>query len=109
MTTSYLFAYYTLDSQVSLYSCLFSTDLFFFLTFRCIITLVSGIIDHYCITENLKKKSGENNKLRTIYSKNQKILRTTSLGPVLLVLIKNKSVMNLQLTVENFFFSPSPT
>ena len=34
--------------------------LFFFLTFCCIITSISGIIDHYCILENWKKK--RNNK-----------------------------------------------
>ena len=38
-----------------------NTGLFFFLTFCCIITPISGIIDHYCIIEK---------KLRTIYPKN---------------------------------------
>ena len=28
---------------------------FFFLTFCCIITLISGIVDHYCIMENFNK------------------------------------------------------
>ena len=45
------------------------TGLIFVLTSCCIITPISGIIDHYCIMEN-KNKLGENkNKLRTIYSK----------------------------------------
>ena len=44
---------------------------FFFLTFCCIIIPISVIIDHDCIMENFKKKSGENkNKLRTIHPKN---------------------------------------
>ena len=56
MTTSYLFAYYTLDSQVSLSSCMsIKTGLFFFLSFCCIITPISGIINHYCVMENLGK------------------------------------------------------
>ena len=50
MTTSYLFAYCTLDSQVSLSSCMsIKTGLFFFLIFCCIMTPISGIVDHYCI------------------------------------------------------------
>ena len=75
MTTSYLFAYYTLDSQVSLSSCMsIKTGLFFFLTFCCIITPISGIIDHYCIMENLTTNS-EQYTLKIM-----KILRTASLG-----------------------------
>ena len=71
MTRLYLFAYYTLDSQVSLSSWMsIKTGLFFFLTFFCIITPISGIIDHYCIMENFKKSRENKNKLRTIYSKN---------------------------------------
>ena len=31
------------------------TVLFFFLTFCCIIIPIFGIVDHYCIMENLKK------------------------------------------------------
>ena len=57
---SNLFVYYTLDSQFSLSSYMsIKTGLFFFLTFCCIIIPISGIIDHYCIMEILKK-SGEN-------------------------------------------------
>ena len=71
MTTSYLFAYYTLDSQVSLSSYMsIKTVRFFFLTYFCIITPISGIIDHYCIMENFKKSRENKNKLITIYSKN---------------------------------------
>ena len=71
MTTSYLFAYYTLDSQVSLSSSMsIKTCLFFFLTFCCIITPISGIINYYYIMEN-RKKTGENkNKLRKMYPNN---------------------------------------
>ena len=44
---------------------------FFFLTFCCIISPISGSILHYCIMENLKKKSGKNKyKLRIISPKN---------------------------------------
>ena len=47
------------------------TGLFLFLTLCCIITLISGIIDHYCIMEKNFKISGKNKKkLRTIYPKN---------------------------------------
>ena len=53
---SNLFAYYTLDIQVSYSSCVnIKTGLFFFLTFYCIIIPISGNIDHHCIMENLKK------------------------------------------------------
>ena len=52
MTTSYLFAYYTLDGQPSLSSCMkIKADLFFFLTFCCVITAIPGIIDQYGIME----------------------------------------------------------
>ena len=75
MTTSYLFTYYTLKSQVYLSSCMsIKTGLFFILSFCCIITLISGITDHYCIMENLKE-------IRRKYTqKIMKILRTASLG-----------------------------
>ena len=47
------------------------TGICFFLTFCCIITPISGIIDQYCIMEKIFKKSGKNkNKLRTMYPKN---------------------------------------
>ena len=71
MTTSYLFAYYTLDSQVSLSSYIsIKTGLFFFLIFCCINTPISGIIDHYWIMENFKKSGENKSKLRTLYLKN---------------------------------------
>ena len=68
---SNLFIYYTLDSQVSLSSCMaIKTDLLFFLTFCCMIIPISGIIV-------ILKKSEENkNKLRTIHSKNQKNVKS---------------------------------
>ena len=71
MATSYLFAYYTLDSQVSLSSSMnIKTGLFFFLTFCCIITPISGIINYYNV---LKKNLAENkNKLRKMYPNNHK-------------------------------------
>ena len=59
------------------------TGLFFFLTFCFIITLISDIIDHYCIMENSKKKNQIKNTLKTLYPKNHKImeiLRTGSIG-----------------------------
>ena len=69
MTTSYsknihlsnLFAY---TEQLSFFSSCMSikTGLFFFLTFCCIITVISGIIDHYCIMENQKKKKKKKKK-----------------------------------------------
>ena len=65
-----MFTYYTLDSQVSLSSCMgIKTGLFFFLTFFCTIAPISGIIDHYCIMENLKESRENKDKLRTMYSK----------------------------------------
>ena len=69
MTTSYLFAYYTLDSQVSLsFSMSIKTGVFFSLTFCCIITPISGIINYCYVMENRKTKSGESkNKLRKMY------------------------------------------
>ena len=72
MTTSYLFAYYTLDSQVSLSSYMsIKTGLFFFLTFCCIIFPFFDVIDHYSIMSKFLKHLRENkNKLRAIYPKN---------------------------------------
>ena len=46
------------------------TGLFFFVTFCYIITPIFGIIDHFCIMENLKKSGKNKNKLRTIHPKN---------------------------------------
>ena len=81
MTRSYLFDHYTLDSQVSLSSCIsIKTVLFFFQTFSWIITPISGIIDHYCIMEKYFKKSGENkNKLRLIQPKNHENFKNNKL------------------------------
>ena len=65
-----LFAYYTLDSQVSLSSSMgIKKGLFFFLTFCCITAPISGIINYYYVMESRKtKKSGENkNRLRKMY------------------------------------------
>ena len=77
MSTSYLFAYYTLDSQASLSSSMsIKTGLFFFLTFCCMIIPICDIINYYYVMENLKtknqnktkRKTGENkNKLRKMY------------------------------------------
>ena len=79
MTTSYLFAYYTLDSQVSLSSCMsIKTGLFFFLTFCCIITPISGIIDSYFVIENFFKNLEKNSKEQCTF-KTMKTLRTASL------------------------------
>ena len=66
----------------------------FFADFRCIITSISGIIDHYCYENQKKKKKkklGKNkNKLRTL--KIKKILRTASLGTNFTGSYKKKSV-----------------
>ena len=71
MTISYLFAYYILKSYVSLSSCMsIKTGLFFRSDF---------FLYHYSdfcywkiitVSWKIKKKSGENNKLRTICPKN---------------------------------------
>ena len=94
MIKSYLFAYYTLDSQVSFSSCMsIKTDLFFFLTFCFISTPISGIIDHYCIMENLKKnreKIRTNEEQYTLKIMN--ILRAASIGSNFSGSYKNKSV-----------------
>ena len=74
MTTSWLFAYFKLDSQVSLSS---SMSIKTGLTFWCIITPISGILDHYVLWK-IFKKSGENkNKLRTIYPKNHENIKNS--------------------------------
>ena len=80
MATSYLFAYYTLDSQVSLSSCMsIKTGLFFFLTFCYIINPISGIYDrsllHY---GKLGEKIGRKKEQYTLEIR--KIVRTASLG-----------------------------
>ena len=55
MTTSYLFAYSKLDSQVSISSCMSIKTAFFFLSdFLLYHTPISGIIDHHCIMENFE-------------------------------------------------------
>ena len=75
MTASYLLAYYTLESQVSLSSCMsIKTGLLFVLTFCCIITPISDIIGHYCIMESLKEMG------RKCALKIMEMLRTASLG-----------------------------
>ena len=61
------------------------TGLFFFLTFYCIITPISGIIKNMYHRSLLYygkfKKSGENkNKLRAILTKNHENLKTARLG-----------------------------
>ena len=76
MYLSNLFVYDTLDSQLS--SCMsIKRGIFFFPTFCCIITPISGIIDRYYVMQNLKKSGENKNTLRTIYPK---ILTTASLG-----------------------------
>ena len=62
------------------------TNLFFFLTFCCINTPISGIIDYYCIMENQKKKKRKKNSVKKGTKKEQytlkimKMLRNASLG-----------------------------
>ena len=57
------------------------TGIFFFLIFCCIITLISGIIDHYFIMENcLKNWKKIRTKQKQYTLKIIKNLRTASLG-----------------------------
>ena len=57
------------------------TSRFFFLTFCCVITPISGIINHYCIMKNLKNKSEKKRTNSEQYTlKIMKILRAASLG-----------------------------
>ena len=71
MTTSYLFAYYIMDSQVSLSSCMrIKTGLLFFLTFCCIITPILVLWIITVLWEIFKKSRENKNKLKTIYPKN---------------------------------------
>ena len=73
-----LFVYYTLDSQVFLSSYMsINADLFFILIFCCIIIPMSGIIDNYCIMENLQNSVENKNKLITIYPKNHENLKSS--------------------------------
>ena len=69
MTTSYLFAYYTLDSQVSFSSSISITD---FLLYHY--SNFSGIINYDFVMQNWKKKKkqlGENkDKFRKMYPNN---------------------------------------
>ena len=71
MTISYLFAYYILKSYVSLSSCMsIKTGLFFrsdFLLYHYSYFWYWKIIT---VSWKIKKKSGENNKLRTVCPKN---------------------------------------
>ena len=53
------------------------TGVSFFLTFCCNITPIPGITDNYCIMENFKKSGKNQNKLRTIYSKNHKYFKSS--------------------------------
>ena len=71
MTTSYLFAYDTLDSQISLsFNMSIKTSVLFFLTFCCIITPISGITNSYYVMENRKKSAKNKNTLRKMYPNN---------------------------------------
>ena len=57
------------------------TGLFFFLSFCCIITPIAGIIDRYCITENIKNNRGKWEQIKNKYTlKIMNILRTASIG-----------------------------
>ena len=67
---SNLFAYIGHSSFTFLLCMSIKTGLFFFLTFCCLITQISGIIDHYCIMKFFKKSGEIMNKLRTLYPKN---------------------------------------
>ena len=67
------------------------TGLSFFLTFCCMITLISGIIDHCCIMENLMKfkwNSERNNNKLEQYTQKTLILKQQGQNPILLVHVK---------------------
>ena len=64
---------------------------FFFLTFCCVISPISGSIHHYCIMEKLKKKKNRGKITKTISPKTHENFKNSKPRVVLLVLIK-KSV-----------------
>ena len=102
MTTRYLFAYYTLDSQVSLSpSMSMKTGLFFFLTFCYIITPIFGIYYTSLLCygnlkkkqKKKKKKTGENRTNQEQYALEvRKTFTTASLGSNFSGYYKRKSV-----------------
>ena len=69
------------------------TGLFFFLLFCCIITPISGIIDRYCITENIKKNLGKWEQIKNKYTlKIMNILRTAGIGSHFTASYEKKSI-----------------
>ena len=78
------------------------TGLSFFLTFCCMITLISGIIDHCCIMENLmrfKWNSEKNSNKLEQYTQKTLILKQQGQSPMLLVLIKKIVYQYLEVVV----------
>ena len=73
---------------------------FFFLIFCCIVTPVSGTIDHYCTMENIKKYREKNrNRLRTIYPKNHKNFKNSKCKVQYYLLLYKMSVLQRQAIV----------
>ena len=65
---------------------------FFFLTFCCIITPISGSIDHYCIMENSEKWKKNKEKIRTIYPKSHEKFKNSKFrGQFYWFLLKKES------------------
>ena len=80
MTTSYLFAYYTSESQVSL-SYSMSIKAVGFSFWLSVVLLLRFLVSQITtVLRKIFKKSGEKTKLRTIHPKNHENLRTESLG-----------------------------
>ena len=114
MTTRYLFAYYTLDSQVSLSpSMSMKTGLFFFLTFCYIITSIFGIYYTSLLCYgNLKKKKKKKKREKIEQIKNNmpqksgKLSQQQAQGQILVVIIKGRVYRcELQETRRlNYFF-----
>ena len=111
MTTRYLFAYYTLDSQVSLSpSMSMKTGLFFFLTFCYIITPIFGIYYTSLLCYGNLKKKKKREKIEQIKNnmpqKSGKLSQQQAQGQILLVIIKGRVYRcELQETRRlNYFF-----
>ena len=99
MTTTYLFPYYTLDSQVSLSSCIcIKTSLFSF--WLSVVSLARFVVLKIITALwKIKKKSGENkSKSRTIHPKNHENFKNS---------IKNKSVARCRYYIVIIFMWPS--
>ena len=94
MTTSYFFAYYTLDSQVSLSSCMsIKTGLSDFLLYHYSNFWYYRSLLYYGKLKKKKKMKETTNKLRKCTLKIMKILRVASLGSSFTSSYRKKSVL----------------